>query len=76
MQTAAALWHRPHTPLARPWRAAVNGRQQLIRPSAETDVSPDGDFTADGADEGGDVGTELLEFLVLVGDRLPADGGQ
>jgi hypothetical protein len=24
----------------------------------------------DGADEGGDIGTELLEFLVLVGDRF------
>jgi hypothetical protein len=24
----------------------------------------------DGADESGDVGTELLEFLVLVGDRF------
>jgi hypothetical protein len=31
----------------------------------------------DGADEGGDVGAELGEFLVLAGDRLPelGDGG-
>lgn len=27
MQAAAALWHRPHMPLARPWQPAVDGRQ-------------------------------------------------
>ena len=26
MQTAAALWHRPHMRLARPWQPAVDGR--------------------------------------------------